>query len=116
MYMAASGELHDYVYVILHTGLPGPAKADTDQVDSELGDTETLTCSVTDSGNPPNWFVWTHDSGMDLTGQGRNGELTQTFTDMCMEGTYTCTPVNDLGPGTQAQVVVSLTEVSCITL
>ena len=46
---------------------------------------------------------------MDLTDQGRNGELTQTFTDMCMEGTYTCTPVNDVGPGIQAQVVVSLT-------
>ena len=46
---------------------------------------------------------------MDLIGQGRNGELTQTFTDMCMEGTFTCTPVNDVGPGTQAQVVVSLT-------
>ena len=46
---------------------------------------------------------------MDLTGQGRNGELTQTFTDMCMAGTYTCTPVNDVGQGTQAQVTVSLT-------
>ena len=90
------------------TGLPGPATADPVKIDSVFGNTETLRCSVIDSGNPSNWFVWTHNSGMDLTGEGRIGQLTQTFTDMCMEGTYTCTPINDIGVGTQAHIEVSL--------
>ena len=73
-----------------------------------LGETHTLVCKITDPGNPEWLYMeWTHESGMDLSGQGSDGNLTVTFDSLCMAGDFTCVPGNAIGQG--SGVVVKAT-------
>ena len=73
----------------------------TSTIHGMLGETHTLVCKITDPGNP-DWLhmEWTHESGMDLSGQGSDGNLTITFESLCMAGEFTCIPLSSIGMGT----------------
>ena len=74
-----------------------------------LGDTHTLVCKITDQGNPEWLYMeWTHESGMDLSGQGNDGYLTLTFDSLCMAGYFRCIPVNSIGQGSGAVVKATI--------
>ena len=67
-----------------------------------------MVCKITDPGNPEWLYMeWKHESGMDLSGQGSDGNLTVTFDSLCMAGDFTCVPVNAIGQG--SGVVVKAT-------
>ena len=68
-----------------------------------------MVCKITDPGNPGWLYVeWTHESGLDLSGQGHNGNLTVTFDSLCMAGEFTCVPVNAIGLGIGAVVKATI--------
>ena len=77
------------------------AAAVTSSIHGMLGETHTLVCKITDTGNPEWLYMeWTHESGMDLSGQGNDGNLTLTFDSLCMAGKFSCIPISALGLGT----------------
>ena len=55
-----------------------------------LGETHTMVCKITDPGNPEWLYMeWTHESGLDLSGHGSDGNLTLIFDSLCMAGEFT---------------------------
>ncbi len=95
-------------YVVLSgTDAPGAARAQTPEVGPvELNSRVEMRCRLEETGYPPAEFEWSKIDGNVRGTVGDNGDLVLENITANHAGTYQCLPVNAVGAGDAATVVL----------